>query len=129
LQVVQRNLPANSKSSTHWGVHARADKIRVRTGTAIADGHVVWAYLKRLDELRPSNDEISARHRHGDVVREAMQRASLRGHIVESVIRGEGARAAAACARCGARLYIDSAKKPPLLEGEVFEADCPSAHS
>jgi hypothetical protein len=103
---------------------ARADKIRVRTGTAIADEHVAWAYLKHLDGRRPAYDETDARSRHGDVVREAMGRASLRGHVVRSVIRSEGTKAAGACACCGARLYVDSASNPPLWEGEVFDVDC-----
>ena len=103
---------------------ARAAKIRVRTGTAIADDQIVWAYLKHLDEHPSTNDEVGARFGHGDVVREAMERAGLRGHLVRSVIRSEGTKAAAACARCGARLYGDSGQTPPLLEGEVFEVDC-----
>src|SRR5262249_55034343 len=85
-------------------------------------------YLKHLDDNPSTNDEVGARFDLGDVVREAMERAGLRGHLVRSVIRSEGTRAAAACSRCGARLYVDSAETPPLLEGEVFELDCAGRH-
>jgi len=107
---------------------ARADKIRVRTGTADSDDHVVWAYLKHLDQQQIPHEELHERCRRGDAIREAMSRALLRGHTVEHVIRAEDTRAAAACRACGARLYVDSASDPPFMEGEVFEIDCARPH-
>jgi hypothetical protein len=106
--------------------NARADKVHVRTGNADADDHVVWAYLKHLDRQKISQEELHERFRHGDAIREAMSRAFLRGHTVDRVIRAEGTRAAAACQRCRARLYVDSASDPPFVEGEVFDVDCPT---
>jgi len=107
---------------------SRADKIRVRTGTADADDKVVWAYLKHLDEIQIPEEEQAERCRRGDAIREAMSRAHLRGHTVEHVIRAEETRAAAVCRDCGARLYVDAATDPPFMEGEVFDTDCPRTH-
>ena len=59
-----------------------------------------------------------------DLQREAQGRATLRGHNVEKWLRVENARAIARCTTCGARLYLDKAQSPPVMDGDVFERDC-----
>lgn len=104
--------------------NARADKIKVRTGAGSNDA---WAYLKVLDEREASLDELGVAMRQMEVVEDAFQRALLRGHLIRQVLRGESGRAAAVCPDCGARLYIDATKRPPFMEGEVFDQECPAA--
>jgi hypothetical protein len=103
---------------------ARADKIKVGTGLSNQDEHVVWAYLKHLDDKVRSNDYDPRLADHLDAVQEAFSRMRLRGHTVNRVIRAEGTRAAAACPGCGARLHVDWTTMPPFMEGEVFDTDC-----
>lgn len=104
--------------------NARADKIKVRTGAGSNDA---WAYLKVLDEREASLDELRVAMRQMEVVEDAFQRASLHGHLIRQVLRGENGRAAAVCPNCSARLYVDTMTSPPFMEGEVFEQDCPAA--
>lgn len=105
---------------------ARADKIKVRTGVALHDEHVAWAYLEHLERREPTREEGRQSANQLDAVREAFERAAERGHHIKQMIRAEGTRGAAACPDCGARLYIDWTEMPPLMEGEVFELDCSS---
>lgn len=103
---------------------ARADKIKVRTGLSNQDEHVAWAYLQHLDDRDERKDDTRRLADHLDSVQEAFERARLRGHSLNRVIRAEGSRAAAACPDCGARLYVDWTTMPPFMEGEVFDIDC-----
>jgi hypothetical protein len=107
-------------------VQARADKIKVRTGTANSDNGVVWAYLRHLDDREIPEEEMRATFERGRVSGEAIERAALRGHNVPRILRAEGTQAASVCVECGARLYVDTSTSPPLMEGEVFDNDCPS---
>lgn len=102
----------------------RADKIKVRTGLSHQDDHVAWAYLKHLDDKVRRREYDPRFADHMSAVQEAFERAGLRGHSVNRVIRTEGTKAAAACPDCGARLYVDWTTMPPFMEGEVFESDC-----
>jgi hypothetical protein len=111
-----------------WGAdiraQARADKIKVRTGTADADQHVVWAFLQHLDKRQTSPEDLARVGRQLGAVPEAMERAVLRRHKVKRVIRAENQRAAAVCEHCGARLYVDWSTTPAFMEGEVFDVEC-----
>lgn len=103
---------------------ARADKIKVRTGTSARDDRLAWAYLEHLERRPVTAEEARGVADQLEAVPEALDRASLRGHTITRVIRAENSRAAAACPDCGARLYVEWTTMPPIMEGEVFEIDC-----
>ena len=57
---------------------------------------------------------------------EAIDRAKLYGHQPTG-FRSEEKKAAAICVRCGASLYVDSSKDPPIIDGTAFDGECPDA--
>lgn len=96
---------------------ARADKLRIRT-FAYDSGHV--------HAVRPRDlifDELAQSMREVDVIGQAYDRAGLRGHDCRT-IRVEHGLVAARCRRCGARVYVDTTRSPPFMEGEAFDDDC-----
>lgn len=102
----------------------RADKLHVRTFVADAKG-VVFAVLIHERTEQENFEVVKEAFAQMAVAREAFDRARLYGHRITRIARREGTRAAARCPDCGARVYIDTATTPPIIEGEAFETECP----
>jgi hypothetical protein len=101
---------------------ARQDRLTVRTGIAAHDAQVAWALLPNW-ALTEEEDRLSAPLlRLQDRARDA---ASALGHDIGRWLAREADRAAAACRRCGARLYVElGGVYEDLMEGEAIEQRC-----
>jgi hypothetical protein len=101
---------------------ARQDRLKVRTGVADHDAQVVWALLPNWtlteEEDRVSVPLLGLQDRASDA-------ASALGHDIGRWLAREADRAAAACRRCGARLYVElGGGYEDLVEGEAVEERC-----
>jgi len=97
---------------------ARADKIRVATGTANADPLVAWA-ISRRDE---TEDEIEAGHVWLRLAWDAHETARKLGH--QWMLVRDDDEGAVGCKRCGAIGYLNADEG--VVEGDIFETECDS---
>lgn len=101
---------------------ARQDRLEVRTGVAARDAQVAWALLPNWtlteEEERLSPPLLGLQDRARDA-------ASALGHDIGRWLAREADRAAAACRRCAARLYVElGGEYEDLVEGEAVEEPC-----
>ena len=101
---------------------AREDRLKVRTGMAARDAQVAWALLPNWklteEEERLSPPLLGLQDRARDA-------ASALGHDMDRWLAREADRAATACRRCGARLYVELGDEyEDLVEGEAIEERC-----
>jgi hypothetical protein len=102
---------------------ARADKLRVRTGTADSDPSVVWAYLAHLDSREWTEAEEKLAHAHMRVASGAFDTATELGHD-PMMLRAEKGQGAAICKKCRAPAYLDWREEPPIIDGPLVEHVC-----
>lgn len=104
-------------------LQARRDKIRMRSfvlGRTSTGLYRVWAGKQRGYDLEGLRRLMEV----GSVQREAAERAALHGHTIRRWLRVRDDEAAARCESCGGRLYVDASQHPPLISGDLFEAEC-----
>ena len=97
---------------------ARADRIKVRTGTT--DG-IVWALLHESAATDARHAEST---RYMRALSRVMPEVQTRQHEPNVIMR-DGDEALFRCGRCDAFGYLDSSEERPIVGGELFEANCP----
>ncbi len=99
---------------------ARADMIRVIT---IRAGDRAIAAQNRRIPKDQELAELTAAMQRGETVRPVAERARLLGHEIGGWVSHDE-ESIAACARCGARIYVRLDVDPPVVDGEALDEVC-----
>jgi hypothetical protein len=101
---------------------ARADRLKIITRAFERESGDTFAFAA-LNLGRPTFEDVEVAMARIELQREAESRAQLHGHQIKwtASLRTQ---AAGICAHLRCSLFVDEGPSPPIMDGEVFDAEC-----